>query len=164
MEVILKKTFGKLGAEGDIVNVADGYARNYLVPMQIAVRSTERNRRILEHEKTVLASLADKTRGVAEELAGRITEVTCTFKRRAGENDRLFGSVTSADISLALVKELSIEIDRRDVQLQEPIKDLGVFTVPCCSFLSGHYIYPALVKPPRLGITTTADNRVRLLK
>jgi len=130
MEVILKKTFDKLGTEGDIVNVADGYARNYLVPMQIAIRSTERNRRILEHEKKVLASLADKTRDAAKELAGQITEVTCTFKRRAGENDRLFGSVTSTDISVALMTERSVEIDRRDVQLQEPIKDLGVFTVP----------------------------------
>ena len=130
MEVILKKTFDKLGTEGDIVNVADGYARNYLVPMQIAIRSTERNRRILEHEKKVLASLADKTRDAAKELAGQITAVTCTFKRRAGENDRLFGSVTSADIIAALVIELSVKIDRRDVQLQEPIKDLGIFTVP----------------------------------
>ena len=130
MEVILKKTFDKLGTEGDIVNVADGYARNYLVPMQIAIRSTERNRRILEHEKKVLASLADKTRDAAEELARRIAEVTCTLKRRAGENDRLFGSVTSADIIAALVIELSVKIGRRDVQLQEPIKDLGIFTVP----------------------------------
>ena len=130
MEVILKKTFSKLGTEGDIVNVADGYARNYLVPTQIAVRSTERNRRMLEHEKKVLASLADKTRDAAEELARRIAEVTCTLKRRAGENDRLFGSVTSADIIAALVIELSVKIDRRDVQLQEPIKDLGIFTVP----------------------------------
>ncbi|HHZ92531.1 TPA: 50S ribosomal protein L9 [Candidatus Poribacteria bacterium] len=130
MEVILKKTFSKLGTEGDIVNVADGYARNYLVPTQIAVRSTERNRRMLEHEKKVLASLADKTRDAAEELARRFAEVTCTLKRRAGENDRLFGSVTSADIIAALVIELSVKIDRRDVQLQEPIKDLGIFTVP----------------------------------
>ena len=130
MEVILKKTFSKLGTEGDIVNVADGYARNYLIPTQIAVRSTERNRRMLEHEKKVLASLADKTRDAAEELARRIAEVTCTLKRRAGENDRLFGSVTSADIIAALVIELSVKIDRRDVQLQEPIKDLGIFTVP----------------------------------
>jgi large subunit ribosomal protein L9 len=98
--------------------------------MQIAIRSTERNRRILEHEKKVLASLSDKTRDAAKELAGQITAVTCTFKRRAGENDRLFGSVTSTDISVALMTELSVEIDRRDVQLQEPIKDLGVFTVP----------------------------------
>jgi large subunit ribosomal protein L9 len=114
MEVILKKTFDKLGTEGDIVNVADGYARNYLVPMQIAIRSTERNRRILEHEKKVLASLADKTRDAAKELAGQITEVTCTFKRRAGENDRLFGSVTSTDISVALVTELSVAIEHHD--------------------------------------------------
>ena len=130
MEVILKKTFSKLGTEGDIVNVADGYARNYLIPTQIAVRSTERNRRMLEHEKKVLASLADKTRDAAEELARRMAEVTCTLKRRAGENDRLFGSVTSADIIAALVIELSVKIGRRDVQLQEPIKDLGIFTVP----------------------------------
>jgi len=130
MEVILKKTFSKLGTEGDIVNVADGYARNYLIPTQIAVRSTERNRRMLEHEKKVLASLADKTRDAAEELARRMAEVTCTLKRRAGENDRLFGSVTSADIIAALVIELSVKIGRRDVQLQETIKDLGIFTVP----------------------------------
>jgi large subunit ribosomal protein L9 len=129
MEVILKRQVERLGDEGDILTVADGYARNFLIPMQLAVRATEKNRHMLEHEKRFFSAQADKGKGKAEELARRIAEVTCTIQRRAGENDRLFGSITSMDIAEALAVQ-DIEVDRRHIELSEPIRELGVFTVP----------------------------------
>ena len=129
MEVILKKRVETLGDEGDILTVANGYARNYLIPMQLAVRATEKNRRMLEHERQLLAAQGEKAKVRAEELASRIAEVTCTIQRRAGENDRLFGSITSMDIADALASQ-DIEVDRRNIELDEPIRELGVFTVP----------------------------------
>lgn len=129
MEVILKKRVETLGDEGDILTVANGYARNYLIPMQLAVRATEKNRRMLEHERQLLAAQGEKAKVRAEELASRIAEVTCTIQRRAGENDRLFGSITSMDIAEALASQ-DIEVDRRNIELDEPIRELGVFTVP----------------------------------
>ncbi len=129
MEVILKKRVETLGDEGDILTVANGYARNYLIPMQLAVRATEKNRRMLEHERQLLAAQGEKAKVRAEELASRIAEVTCTIQRRAGENDRLFGSITSMDIADALASQ-DIEVDRRNIELEEPIRELGVFTVP----------------------------------
>lgn len=129
MEVILKKTVETLGDEGDILTVANGYARNYLIPMELAVRATEKNRRMLEHEQLLLASQGEKAKVRAEELASRISEVTCTIERRAGENDRLFGSITSMDIAEVLASQ-DIEVDRRNIELDEPIRELGVFMVP----------------------------------
>ena len=129
MEVILKKRVETLGDEGDILTVANGYARNYLIPMQLAVRATEKNRRLLEHEHRLLAAQGEKAKVRAEELASRIAEVTCTIQRRAGENDRLFGSITSMDIADALASQ-DIEVDRRNIELDEPIRELGVFMVP----------------------------------
>jgi large subunit ribosomal protein L9 len=129
MEVILKKRVETLGDEGDILIVANGYARNYLIPMQLAVRATEKNRRLLEHERRLVAAQGEKAKVRAEELASRIAEVTCTIQRRAGENDRLFGSITSMDIADALASQ-DIEVDRRNIELDEPIRELGVFMVP----------------------------------
>jgi large subunit ribosomal protein L9 len=129
MEVILKKRVETLGDEGDILIVANGYARNYLIPMQLAVRATEKNRRLLEHERRLIAAQGEEAKVRAEELASRIAEVTCTIQRRAGENDRLFGSITSMDIADALASQ-DIEVDRRNIELDEPIRELGVFTVP----------------------------------
>ncbi|MCZ6679679.1 MAG: 50S ribosomal protein L9 [Candidatus Poribacteria bacterium] len=129
MEIILKKNVERLGEEGAILQVADGYARNFLIPMQLAIRATDKNRRMLEHEKRLLAGQAVQERGRAEVLASRIAEVTCTIQRRAGENDRLFGSVTSMDIAEALAAQ-SIEVDRRHIELDDPIRELGVFMVP----------------------------------
>lgn len=129
MEVILKKRVETLGDEGDILTVASGYARNYLIPMQLAVRATEKNRRLLEHERRLIAAQGEKAKVRAEELASRIAEVTCTIQRRAGENDRLFGSITSMDIAEALAGQ-NLEVDRRNIGLEEPIRELGVFMVP----------------------------------
>ena len=129
MEVILKKSVEGLGVPGDVLKVADGYARNYLLPMQLAVHATERNRRYLEHQKRVINQQESKDKEQAREIASQITGVTCTLKRRAGENDRLFGSVTSMDVAEALRAE-GFELERRFLDLAEPIRELGVFMVP----------------------------------
>jgi len=129
MEVILKKSVEGLGVPGDVLKVADGYARNYLLPMQLAVHATERNRRFLEHQKRVIDHQESKDKEQAQEIASQITGVTCTLKRRAGENDRLFGSVTSMDVAEALRAE-GFELERRFLDLAEPIRELGVFMVP----------------------------------
>jgi large subunit ribosomal protein L9 len=129
MEIILRSSVEGLGKEGSVLNVAGGYARNYLIPKQIAVLATEKNRRLLEHERRVLAVQHVKGKQEAEKLAVRIADTTCTIQRRAGESDRLFGSVTSMDLAEALSAQ-SIEIDRRQIELDAPIRDLGVFMVP----------------------------------
>lgn len=129
MEVILKKSVEGLGVPGDVLTVADGYARNYLLPMQLAVHATERNRRYLEHQKRVIDQQESKDKERAREIAAQITGVTCTLQRRAGENDRLFGSVTSMDVAEALRAE-GFELERRFLELAEPIRELGVFMVP----------------------------------
>lgn len=129
MEIILKKNVEGLGVPGDILKVADGYARNYLLPMQLAVHATERNRKHLAHAKRVIDHQVSKDRERAREIAGQIAGVTCNLRRRAGENDRLFGSVTSTDIAEALRTE-GFELERRVFDLGEPIRELGVFMVP----------------------------------
>ena len=129
MEVILKKSIERLGVPGDVLEVADGYARNYLLPMQLAVRATERNRRHLEHHKRVINHQESKDREQAREIAAQVTGVTCTLSRRAGENDRLFGSVTSMDVAEAL-RAKGFDLERRFFELTEPIRELGVFMVP----------------------------------
>lgn len=129
MEVILKQSVEGLGLPGDVLTVADGYARNYLLPMQLAVHATERNRRHLEHEKRVIDHQESKNKERADEIAEQLTGVTCTLSRRAGENDRLFGSVTSMDIAENL-RTQGFDLERRLFELADPIRELGVFTVP----------------------------------
>ena len=129
MQVILRTDVEKLGKEGDVVNVADGYARNYLIPRDLVIEATEKNRRSLEHEKRVSFDRAAKEKKDAEVLASEISNLSCTIRVQVGENDRLFGSVTSLDIAAAL-EEQGFEIDRRKIILDEPIRELGVFTVP----------------------------------
>lgn len=129
MEIILKKNVEGLGVPGDVLKVADGYARNYLLPMQLAVHATERNRKQMEHAKRVIDHQVSKDRERAREIAGQIAGVTCNLRRRAGENDRLFGSVTSTDIAETLRTE-GFELERRVFDLGEPIRELGVFMVP----------------------------------
>ena len=129
MEVILKKSVEGLGLPGDVLNVADGYARNYLFPMQLAVYATERNHRHLDHEKRIIDHQGAKDKERAQEIAAQMTGVTCTLSRRAGENDRLFGSVTSMDIAENL-RTQGVDLERRFFELAEPIRELGVFMVP----------------------------------
>lgn len=129
MQIILRANVEKLGKEGEMVTVADGYARNYLIPKKLAVLATEKNRQLLEHEKRIEIDRATKAKKEAESLANELANVSCTINVQAGENDRLFGSVTTNDIANALA-ELGYNIDKRKIILEEPIKELGLFTVP----------------------------------
>ena len=129
MEVILQKFVDKLGESGKIVNVAPGYARNYLFPKKIAIKATPKNIALVKRQHSMLKSLEIKAKKECEELAVELGKLSLTFVKMAGENDRLFGSVTNADIAEALKKE-GVEIDKKKVMLEEPIKSLGIYKVP----------------------------------
>jgi len=129
MELILKKTVESLGEEGDIVKVKSGYGRNYLIPKKMAVIANKTNLTLLEQEKAAIETRKEKQRQEFESLSKKISGTTITIEHRAGEEDKLFGSVTAADISEKLA-EMNIEIDKKNVLLAEPIKTLGEVTVP----------------------------------
>lgn len=129
MEVILREDIEKLGSRGDVVKVASGYARNFLIPKRLAVAATESNKKIVEQERQAHLRREAKAKGEAEDLAKMMNGVTVTIKQKAGENDQLFGSVTSKDVADALAAQ-NYTIDRRKIQLDEPIKQLGEFKVP----------------------------------
>lgn len=129
MEVILRQDIEKLGARGQIVNVADGYARNYLLPRRLAVPATEANKKIIEHERQAHIRREAREKAEAEELARMLAGVTITLHQKAGEHDQLFGSVTALDIAQALADK-NFQIDRRKIQLEHPIKQLGEHRVP----------------------------------
>jgi len=128
MKVILKDDVRNVGNMGQIVNVADGYARNYLVPRGLAVEANKKNIKSIEHEKRVIQEKAKKIKNSAEELSGRISKLTLVIKANAGEEGKLFGSVTAMDIS-ELLKNEGFEIDKRKISIEEPIKRLGTHTV-----------------------------------
>ena len=129
MEIILRQDVEGLGATGEICNVAAGYARNYLIPNRFAVQVNTQNLKALAHEKRLLEAKELKNKESAREMAGVISGLTCKFVRRAGEEDRLFGSVTSQNIHEALI-EKGIEVDRHAILLEEPIKALGIYDIP----------------------------------
>jgi large subunit ribosomal protein L9 len=129
MELILKKTVETLGEEGDIVKVKPGYARNYLIPKKMAVLANKANLAQLEQEKAAIEARREKQRQEAESLSKKIAGVVITIKHRVGEEDKLFGSVTAADISEKLA-EMDIQIDKKNILLSEPLKTLGEFNVP----------------------------------
>lgn len=129
MKVVLKKSIDKLGNVGDVVTVADGYARNYLIPRDLATRADASKIKLIEHERRVIRAREEKAIKETQELARRIEDVSCTISAKAGEEDRLFGSVSGSDIALAL-DESGVQIDKKNVQLEEPIKELGVYSVP----------------------------------
>jgi large subunit ribosomal protein L9 len=129
MEVILRQHVEHLGSRGQIVKVADGYARNYLLPRKLALPATEGNKKQIEREKTKLDLLEAEERTGADAMAERLSAVEIEIARRVGETDTLFGSVTSGDIVEALAAK-GFEVDRRKVQLGEPIKRIGEFDVP----------------------------------
>ena len=129
MEVILREDIEKLGSRGEVVKVAPGYARNFLIPKRLAVAATESNKKIVEQERQAHLRREAKAQGEAEDLAKMMSGVTVTIKQKAGENDQLFGSVTVKDIADALAAQ-NYTIDRRKIQLDEPIKQLGEFKVP----------------------------------
>jgi large subunit ribosomal protein L9 len=129
MRIVLREDIDNLGRRGEIVKVADGYARNFLLPKGKALLATDGNLKTIEREKRRYTLRVAKERDEMEALAQRIAAVSCTLVRRVGENDVLYGSVTSSDIAEHLEKE-GIAIDRRRIQLAEPIKSLGIYNVP----------------------------------
>ena len=129
MEVILKEDVNKLGSRGDVVKVAEGYGRNYLLPRKLAIEATAGNKAVIEQMKAAAVRRSAKEKTQAEELAKQFDGVSVSFQRRSGEHDQLFGSVTSTDIGDALAKK-GFNVDRRKIQLHEPLKSLGEFTVP----------------------------------
>jgi large subunit ribosomal protein L9 len=124
MEVILREDVEKVGARGAVVKVADGYARNYLLPKRLAVLATDSNRKIVEQEREAYLRREAKVRAEAQDLAKLMANVTLTFRQRVGENNQLFGSVTAKDIADALEAQ-KYHIERRRIHLDEPIRTLG---------------------------------------
>ena len=129
MEVILKEDVNKLGHRGDVVKVADGYGRNYLLPGKLAIEATTANKAVIEQMKSSAVRKSAKERTQSEELAKQMGDVELMFERKVGENDHLFGSVTSGDIAQQLEAK-GYTIDRRKISLEEPLKQLGEFHVP----------------------------------
>jgi len=129
MKVILKEDVDRLGSIGDIVNVKPGFARNYLIPRNLAVEANPRNIKEFEHYRRVLQQKAERIKNAAQHLADKMSSTPVTIKVKAGEEDKLFGSVTTIDIEKAL-REKGCDIDRKKIQLDEPIKRLGEYKVP----------------------------------
>ncbi len=128
MKVILRENVDNLGHAGEIVNVKPGYARNFLVPKGLALVATKANEAVLENERRMIAARLNREKMSAEELAKRLEELSITIAVSVGEEDKLFGSVTSMDIADAVVAQ-GIELDKRKILLDEPIKALGLYTV-----------------------------------
>ena len=129
MEIILREHVENLGRRGDVVKVAAGYARNYLLPRKLALTVTEGNRKQIERERKVADARESEERQTAEAFATRLAQMEIVIARRVGETEALYGSVTTADIAEALAAK-GFEVDRRKIQLDEPIKQLGEFSVP----------------------------------
>lgn len=129
MKVILKENIETLGHIGDIVKVAPGYARNYLIPKGYAIEATTRNAKALEHAKRQMEYKKNKVRELARNLAGKIEATPLTLVHQAGEGDKLFGSVTNMELAETLKKN-GLEVDRKQIMLADPIKHLGEYDVP----------------------------------
>jgi large subunit ribosomal protein L9 len=129
MKVILQKPVDKLGAPGDIVEVADGYARNYLMPRGMAVKATRGGVKHVDSLKRAHTVRTNKAKGEAEQLAGRLIATPITVQAHAGEEGKLFGSVTSSDVAEAIDKQAGLRVDRHAVHLVEPIRSVGTHQV-----------------------------------
>lgn len=129
MEVILREDIDKLGHRGEVVKVAPGYARNFLLPKKLAVAATSANKKIVEQERDAYLRREAKAKGEAEDLGRMLSSVVITITQRAGEEGHLFGSVTAKDIADALERQ-NYTIDRRKIQLDDPIKNTGEYKVP----------------------------------
>jgi large subunit ribosomal protein L9 len=129
MEVILKEDVNNLGHRGDVVKVAEGYGRNYLLPKKLAMEANAANKAVIEQMKASAVRRSAKEKSEAEALVGQLNNVALVFERKVGEHDHLFGSVTSADIAHQLEAN-GFSLDRRKVQLEEPLKQLGEFHIP----------------------------------
>ena len=128
MEVILKDDVVNLGNRGDLVKVADGYARNFLLPRKLALQATSANKAVVEQMKNAAARRSATEKALAEALAVKLEPIVLDFTRKSGEAGHLFGSVTSVDIAAELANQ-GFEVDHRKIQLAEPLKSLGDFTV-----------------------------------
>lgn len=128
MKVILKENVESLGKAGDTLKVADGYARNFLIPRGLAIEESSKSMKVLEQEKKIILQKVEKEKKKAELLLEKMKGVTCTISRRVGEQEKLFGSVTTKDIETSLLDQ-GIEVDRKTIILEEPIKSLGEFPV-----------------------------------
>ena len=151
MDVILRDHIDNLGNRGDIVKVADGYARNYLLPRKLALRATPANMKIVERQRKIAEVKEAAERSDAEGIATRLSQAECVMARRVGEHDTLYGSVTAADIAEDLVAK-GFDIDKRKIQLEEPIKTVGEFTVPV-------KLYRGVVAQLRVRVTPLADQQ-----
>lgn len=129
MEVILKEDVPKLGNRGEVVKVAEGYGRNFLLPKKLAIKATDANKAVIEQMKAAAVRRQAKEKSDAELLAKQYEGVSLTFTRRAGEHDALFGSVTSSDVAHEL-EGRGFKIDRRRIEMEQPLKALGEFNVP----------------------------------
>jgi large subunit ribosomal protein L9 len=129
MEVILREDVADLGSVGDIVKVKPGFARNFLLPRGLAVVADKRNVHVLEHQKRLAADKRERDRRQAETVAQRLSNVRVAIKARAGEEGKLFGSVTNLDIEKALAQQ-GFPVERRRIRLEEPIKSIGEYVVP----------------------------------
>jgi len=129
MQVILLEDIPSLGKAGEAVKVSDGYGRNYLIPKKKAILATEKNLKFLQHQKRQVELGVEKTKKDAERLAQEIENLSCTFSKTVGESGKLFGSVTSMEIE-SYLKEKGIEVDRKKIMLDEPLKNVGMYTVP----------------------------------
>lgn len=145
MKIILKETVESLGAMGDTVKVSDGYARNYLIPRGLAIEASTKNIKNLDHEKRLIAIKTEKERSKAEALIAELGKVTCSISRKVGEQDKLFGSVTSKDIEENL-RDQGIEVARKNIVIEEPIKKLGDFTVKV-------KVYPGIFGEVKVSVT-----------
>jgi len=129
VKLILREDVESLGKIGEIVEVAGGYGRNYLLPRGLAVKASSKNLKEQEHQKKLIQASMDRQKKDAQEMAGSLDSVSCTISRKTGEDEKLYGSVTSRDIEEAL-REEGVSIDRKRILLEEPLKKLGVYTVP----------------------------------
>jgi large subunit ribosomal protein L9 len=129
MKIILREDVDKLGESGEVVDVKPGYFRNYLNPMGMAMRATDSNLKVYEEERRQREIRDNKAKFEAEKLAQKLSNVSLNAPVQVGEEDKVFGSVTSQDIE-RLLKEEGYDIDKRDILLDEPIKALGIYTVP----------------------------------
>lgn len=129
MEVILREDVEKLGSRGQVINVANGYARNFLLPKRLAVMATEANKKIIEQERQAHLRREAKAHADAADLGKMMTGLSVTIAQKAGDQDQLFGSVTAKDIADAL-ERMNYSIDRRKIHLEEPIRQLGAHQVP----------------------------------
>ena len=154
MEVILRQHVDNLGERGQIVKVADGFARNYLLPRKLALPATEGNKRHVERERKIMETREAEEKGQAEAIAARLAAIDISIARRVGETDQLYGSVTASDIA-DFLKGKGFEIDRRKLVLADPIKTIGQHNVPLK--LHRNVTVPLVVKVVKEGSESAAS-------